>query len=67
MIFSQIQSARNSIAFIEKTYRRREPKYADFSIRQQQEIIRRLTEEGKRSQCRPTGGLEKTKKKGQRP
>jgi hypothetical protein len=52
MILSQIRSAKNSIAFIERIYRKRDPRYADFSIRQQQEIIRRLTEEWNKSQCK---------------
>jgi len=54
MILSQIRSAKNSIAFVERTYQKRDPKYADFSIRQQQEILRRLTEEWERSQCKET-------------
>jgi len=53
MILSQIRSAKKSIAFIERTYRKRDPKYANFAIQQQQEIIRRLTEEWERSQCKP--------------
>ncbi len=52
MILSKIRSAQNAIAFIEKMYRRRDPKYADFSIRQQQEIIRRLLEEWNKSECK---------------
>jgi hypothetical protein len=52
MILSQIRSAQNSIAFVEKTYRKRDPKYADFSIRQQQEITRRLIEEWDKSECK---------------
>jgi len=52
MILSQIRSAKDSIAFIERTYRERDPKYADFAIRQQQEILRRLTEERDRSHCK---------------
>ncbi len=52
MIFAQIQSAKNSMTFIEKTYRRRDPKYATFAIQQQQEIVRRLTEEWDQSQCK---------------
>ena len=51
MIFARIQNAKKSIAFIERTYRKRDPKYADFSIRQQKEIIRGLDEEGSRSLC----------------
>jgi hypothetical protein len=51
MILSQIRSAKNSITFIERTYRK-DPKYADFAIRQQQETLRRLNEEWERSQCK---------------
>jgi hypothetical protein len=54
MILSQIRSAKNSVAFIEKTYRKRDPKYADFSIRQQQEILRGLYEEWYKSDCKET-------------
>jgi hypothetical protein len=52
MILSQIRSAQNSIDFIERTYRKRDPKYADFSIRQQQEILQRLFEEWVKSECK---------------
>jgi hypothetical protein len=52
MILSQLRSAQTSIDFIERTYRKKDPKYADFSVRQQQEIIRRLVEEWNRSQCK---------------
>jgi hypothetical protein len=52
LILSQIRGARNSIVFIEKTYRKRDPSYADFSIRQQQEILTRLYEEWYRSECK---------------
>jgi len=52
MILSQIQSAKNSIGFIERNYRKRDPRYADFTIQQQQEILRRLHEEWGRSQCK---------------
>jgi hypothetical protein len=52
MILSQLRSAQSSIDFIERTYRKKDPKYADFSVRQQQEIIRRLVEEWNRSQCK---------------
>jgi len=53
MILSQIRSAKNSIAFIERAYRKKDPKYADFSTRQQQEILRRLFEEWYKSECKP--------------
>ena len=52
MILSQLRSAHHTIDFIEKTYRKADPKYADFSIRQQQEIIRRLIEEWNRAKCK---------------
>ena len=52
MILSQLRSAQNSIDFVERTYRTRDPKYADFSIRQQRVIIRRLVDEWNRSQCK---------------
>jgi hypothetical protein len=52
MILSQIRSVENSTAFIERTYRKRDPKYADFSIRQQQEILQRLFEEWVKSECK---------------
>jgi hypothetical protein len=52
MILTQIRSATNSIVFIERTYRKRDPKYADFSVRQQQEILTRLYEEWYRSGCK---------------
>jgi hypothetical protein len=51
MILSQIQTARDCISFIERIYGKKDPKYADFSIRQQQEILRRLNEELRRSEC----------------
>ncbi len=52
MISSQIRTTQNAIAFIERTYRKRDPRYADFAIGQQQEILRRLNEEWMRSDCR---------------
>jgi len=63
MILSQIRSAKNSIAFIEKTYRKRDPKYADFSTRQQEEILRRLDEEWARSDCKEPVPPPKKKKR----
>jgi hypothetical protein len=52
LILRQVKSARNSITFIEKTYRKRDPKYADFSSQQQLEILIRLNEEWMNSQCK---------------
>ena len=54
-ILSQIQSANHSIDFIEKNYRERDPRYADFSIQQQEEILRRLQGEWEKSRCRRQG------------
>ncbi len=51
MILSQLRTAEKSIAFIESTYRNKDPKYADYSIGQQKEITRRLVEEWNKSQC----------------
>ena len=52
MIQAQTRATQKSIAFIEKTYRKKDPQYADFSIRQQQHILVRLGEEWSRSECR---------------
>jgi hypothetical protein len=51
MISTQTRTAQNIIAFIERIYRKRDPNYADFSIRQQEEILRRLNEEWKKAEC----------------
>jgi len=61
MILSQIRSAKNSIAFIERAYRKRDPKYASFATQQQQEILRRLTEEWDRSLCKEIPSSKKSK------
>jgi hypothetical protein len=53
MILSRIRSTRNSVAFIERRYRKKDPKYADFAVRQQQEILQKLNEEWSRTQCQP--------------
>jgi len=54
MIGARTRTTRDSIAFIEKTYRKRDPKYADFSVRQQEGFLRKLNEEWTRSECRET-------------
>jgi len=51
-IHSEIRATNDSIAFIEKTYRMKDPEYADFSIQQQQRLLGRLNEEWTRSECR---------------
>ena len=62
MILSQIRSTKNSIAFIEKVYRKKDPKYASFAIRTQQEILRRLSEEWDRSLCKEIPSSKKSKR-----
>jgi len=52
MIQAQTRATNNSIAFIEKTYRKKDPRYADFSIRQQRHLLARFSEEWNRSECR---------------
>jgi hypothetical protein len=42
---------KNSIAFVEKTYRKKDPDYADFSIRQQDHMLQKLSEEWSASGC----------------
>jgi len=51
MIRAQIRTARDSIVFIEAIYGKKDPKYADFSIRQQREILWRLNEQLTKSEC----------------
>jgi hypothetical protein len=51
MIRLEIRSTNDSIDFIEKTYRKKDPEYADFSIRLQQKDLQRLSEEWTRSEC----------------
>jgi len=51
MIRAQTRATRDAISFIEKTYRKKDPRYADFSIRQQQQILGRLSGEWMRSEC----------------
>ncbi|MBS3917987.1 MAG: hypothetical protein KG012_03765 [Deltaproteobacteria bacterium] len=52
MIQAQTLATNKSIAFIEKTYRKKDPQYADFSIRQQRHLLARLSEEWNRSECK---------------
>jgi hypothetical protein len=61
MIDVQTRNAKTSITFIEKTYRKRDPRYADFSIMHQQETLRRLGAEWTRFEC--TEALLKPEKK----
>ncbi|MFB3887204.1 MAG: hypothetical protein ACE144_18420 [Thermodesulfobacteriota bacterium] len=59
MILAQIRSAKKSIAFIERTYRKKDPSYATFAIGQQQEILRRLNEEWDRSECKEAPSIQR--------
>jgi hypothetical protein len=52
MIVSHLRSAHHAMDFIERTYRKQDPKYADFSIRQQLGITQRLVEEWNKSECK---------------
>jgi hypothetical protein len=52
MIHAQRLTTKDSIAFIERAYRKKDPKYADFSILQQQRLLVKLNEEWRRSECR---------------
>jgi hypothetical protein len=61
MISAQTRATQNSITFIEKAYRKRDPEYADFSIRQQQQILGRLNEEWTKSECREPAPTPKKK------
>ncbi len=51
-IYAQSRVTRDAIAFIEKAYRRKDPRYADFTIRTQQQLLGRLHEEWSRSGCK---------------
>ena len=63
MILSKIRATESSIRFIERTYRKRDPKYAHFATQQQQEILQRLIEEWNRSQCQREKWLKETEKR----
>jgi len=52
MIYAQTRAANDSIAFIERTYRKKDPHYANFTIRTQQQLLGRLNEEWSRSECK---------------
>jgi hypothetical protein len=51
MIQAQIRTARDSIVFVERIYGKKDPKYAEFSIHQEEEILRRLNEQLMKSEC----------------
>jgi hypothetical protein len=66
IISTEIRATKNSIGFIEKTYRKKDPDYADFSIRQQDHLLQKLSEEWVGSKCGeipppPQGGIAATK------
>lgn len=64
MIFSQMETIRQTITFIERTYRKKDPQYANFSIQQQRESLRRLEEEWVRSECKQPSSPSPKKKVG---
>ena len=63
MILRQIGSGYQSIRFIEKRYRKMDPKYANYSIGQQREIIRSLNVEWDRSRCEDSDRIHSIRKK----
>jgi hypothetical protein len=63
MILSQIKHTKNSIGFIAENYRMRDPKYADFAIRQQIEVYWRLQTEWNKTGCKEPPEPQKSKKK----
>jgi hypothetical protein len=62
-IQEEIRTTYNSIDFIEKTYRKKDPEYADFSIRQQEHILGRLNEEWTRFECKELPSAPEKKKR----
>jgi hypothetical protein len=60
-IYAQTRTTNDSIAFIEKNYRKKDSRYADFTIRTQQQLLERLNEEWIKSGCKePPPAPEKT-------
>jgi hypothetical protein len=51
-IHAQTRTANDSIAFIERTYRKKDPRYADFTIRTQKQLLAKLSEEWTKSECK---------------
>jgi hypothetical protein len=51
-IHAQTRTTNASISFIERTYRKKDPNYADFTIRTQQQLLARLNEEWTKSECK---------------
>ena len=63
IILSQIKSTKSSIRFVERSYRKTDPKYADFSVRQQMEVLWRLQTEWNRTECEEPPALQESNKK----
>jgi hypothetical protein len=61
VILSRVESTKSAISFIQRTYQDRDPQYADFATRQQQEILQRLREEWERSRCEGRKRLKKVR------
>jgi len=51
MLEAQIRTVRDSIAFVETTYGKRDPKDAEFSIHLEEEALKRLNEQLTKSEC----------------
>jgi len=52
MILARSRAIEKSIAFIERTYRQKDPRYADLETNRQRETLRTLESEWSASQCR---------------
>jgi hypothetical protein len=66
LIHARIKNANASIDFIEKTYRKKDPNYANFSVEHQFEILSRLFEEWAKSECHPPPAPPPAPKKGKK-
>ena len=60
-IHAQTRATKDSMSFIEKKYRKKDPRFADFSIRQQKQILQRLNDEWTRFECTESSLVPKKK------
>ena len=66
LIQARIKNANASIDFIEKTYRKKDPNYANFSVEHQFEILAKLFEEWAKSECQAAPAPTPPPKKGKK-
>ncbi len=66
LIRARLKNAIASIDFIERTYRKKDPNYANFSVEHQFEILARLYEEWAKSECQAAPAPAPTPKKGKK-